>query len=162
VSDDGSAVGLPRTFRRCFRAARPLLPWLLTTATLVTLFGLLFEFDLVEPGHQPFVLNLVSLAGIVLLAVPAIRVNEQGRLIERVRTLQTGIEADEEFLRRQDRLSPAVRKRQEKTLKERQSALADTLKELISGKGAWTPVVHRTLYLGYVLLLGASVARVLF
>ena len=107
-----------------------------------------------------FVPNIVSLLGILLLAAPAIRVNEQGRLIESVRKLQSGITAARAKLEAQSTLDDEQRKVLRKDLNKRDERLEAILNELTTGRGAWTPWVHYTLYSGYVLMLSAATVRV--
>lgn len=137
---------------RFVRWLRSYWPWLLL---LVVVIGALF---VVPDAKRSLVLNTATLVGVLLLAVPAIRINEQGKAIERVRSLQVGISAIQTTLADRS-LKPEVRERQTATLSERRELLQTALDELTIGKGAWTPLVHRTLYGGYVLVLGASVAR---
>lgn len=135
------------------RELRSLGPWiLLLLAIIVVLLS-------VPPTVRTTVLNAVTLLGMAFLAVPAIRVNEQGRLIERVKSLQAGIETIEAMLESRSE-APEARTRQEATLETRRKTLEDVLKELTQGKGAWTPWVHRALYGGYVLLFGAAMGRI--
>lgn len=111
------------------------------------------------PEHQAAALNLASLIGMLLLAIPAIRINEQGRLIASVQGLQQGIEAGRKALTEAS-LTADKRAQHQKSLEDRENRLAAVLKELASGKGAWTGPVHAALYGGYVLLLASAVARV--
>lgn len=138
------------------RWLRSLAPWALLAATLVGLY-----LGATPPAHRRTILDAASLLGILLLALPAIRVNEQGRLIDQVRRLQIGIREIERHLSARTGLDADVRRRQEETLRQRKASLETILDELTTGKGAWTPWVHRALYGGYVLLFGAAVARVL-
>ena len=140
------------------RAADSLWPWLLGLVA-VTL-GLLWGTGLLEAADKPRLLNLATLIGMVLLAFPAVRINEQGRLIASVQGLQKGIEAARAALK-DATLAEEKRAAHQKSLDQREALMADTLSELASGKGAWTRPVHVALYGGYVLLLGAAIARVL-
>jgi hypothetical protein len=130
--------------------------WVLLLAVLVATLLLV-----VPPTQRPQALHLLSLIGILLLALPAIRVNEQGRLIERVRALQAGIRTIEATLQSGIDLAEDVRRRQTATLQERRSDLERNLDDLLRSKGAWTPRVHAALHLGYVAVLAAAIARVL-
>lgn len=130
--------------------------WVAIGAALTALFWLA-----TPPRLQTPILNLASLAGILLLAVPTIRVNEQGRLIERVRSLQAGIKVAEDALGDDEALTREDRARHTGDLHDRKTRLGSTLDDLLTGKGAWTPAVNGTLYGGYVLLLGSSLSRVL-
>ena len=140
------------------RVLDSLWPWGLGLVA-VTL-GLLWGAGLLEAHDKPRLLNVATLAGMALLAVPAIRINEQGRLIASVQGLQKGIEAARAALKDAD-LAKDRRAMHKTSLDEREKLMADTLGELTGGKGAWTRPVHAALYGGYVLLLGAAVARVL-
>jgi hypothetical protein len=130
--------------------------WVLLLAVLVATLLLV-----VPPTQRPQALHLLSLIGILLLALPAIRVNEQGQLIERVRALQAGIRTIEATLQSGTDLVEDVRRRQTATLQERRSDLERNLDDLLRSKGAWTPRVHAALHLGYVAVLAAAIARVL-
>lgn len=129
-------------------------PWGLALVLLAG--GLAFALP---PEYQSTALNVASLLGMLLLAVPAIRINEQGRLIASVQGLQQGIEAGRKALEEAS-LSADKRAQHRKSLEDRESRLAATLKELSGGKGAWTRPVHVALYGGYVLLLASAIARV--
>jgi hypothetical protein len=130
--------------------------WVLVLAALVATLLLV-----VPVTQRPQALHLLSLIGILLLALPAIRVNEQGRLIERVRALQAGIRTIEATLRSSTDLAEDVRRRQTATLEERRRDLEANLDDLLRSKGAWTPRVHAALHLGYAAVLAAAIARVL-
>ncbi len=130
--------------------------WVLLLAALVATLQFV-----VPVTHRPQALHLLSLIGILLLALPAIRVNEQGRLIERVRALQAGIRTIETTLQSGTDLAEDVRLRQTATLQERRRDLDRNLDDLLLRKGAWTPRVHAALHLGYVAVLAAAIARVL-
>lgn len=127
--------------------------WALLLLVLVALF-----FLAIPEAWRPRILNVTTLAGTLLLAVPAIRLNEQGRLIDSVRTLQAGIVAIGRSLA-EGRLGDDDRRSQQADLDRRRADLESNLNELTAGKGAWTPWVHRTLYAGYVLILAAALAR---
>lgn len=127
--------------------------WALLLLVLVALF-----FLATPEAWRPRVLNIATLAGTLLLAVPAIRLNEQGRLIDNVRTLQAGVVAIGKSLE-QGKLSDDVRRRQQADLDKRRSDLESNLNDLTAGKGAWTSWVHHLLYTGYVLILAAALAR---
>ena len=101
------------------------------------------------------------LAGTVLLAVPTIRINEQGRRIARISPLIAGIEELENNLKNIDRNSKAFKKHQADLL-DRRDRLTVIEKNLISSKGAWTSPVHGCLYGGYGLILAAAVIRIAF
>ncbi|MFQ5468449.1 MAG: hypothetical protein ACE5DS_09990 [Kiloniellaceae bacterium] len=130
-------------------------PWIL----LLVLATAGFAWGIDAPT-RPAALNLASLFGMLLLAIPAIRVNEQGRLIATVQSLQKGIEALRVALQEKT-LSEERRAIHEASLAERTELLAGELSNLSSGKGAWTRPVHYTLYGGYVLLLATALARTL-
>ena len=135
------------------RLVAALWPWGLALVLLAG--GLAYGLP---PERQSTALNIASLIGMLMLAVPAIRVNEQGRLIASVQGLQQGIEAGRAALK-DATLSAEKRAQHQKSLDDRESRLAATLKDLASGKGAWTRPVHVALYGGYVLLLASAIAR---
>lgn len=135
---------------------KPLLPWVAATAVVALVLAFAFE-----PPRQTTALNVASLLGILALAIPAVRINEQGRIIDRVRALQAGIDSKENALQSDRTLSAERRAAREDAIQRDRERLAPLLRELTEGKGAWTPLVHRTLYSGYVLILGAAVARVI-
>lgn len=136
------------------RLLASLWPWGLALVLLAG--GLAFALPL---EYQSTALNVASLLGMLLLALPAIRINEQGRLIASVQGLQQGIEAGRKALKEAS-LSDDKRAQHQKSLEDRETRLAATLKDLASGKGAWTRPVHVALYGGYVLLLASAIARV--
>ena len=140
------------------RAADSLWPWILGLVA-VTL-GLLWVTGLLGADEKPRLLNFATLIGMVLLAVPAIRINEQGRLIASAQGLQKGIEAARAALK-DAALAEDKRAVHQRSLDQREALMAETLSELAGGKGAWTRPVHVALYGGYVLLLGAAIARLL-
>lgn len=130
--------------------------WLWFVATLILVATL--RYALPEACRQ-IAGNIVSFVGILLLSIPAIRINEQGRLIERVRSLQIGLTAMKTNLEATTAIAASQRKRLEDDIRKRECRLAASLGELTQGKGAWTMPVHFCLYAGYVLLLGAAAAR---
>ncbi|MGI9333984.1 MAG: hypothetical protein ACR2RL_12615 [Gammaproteobacteria bacterium] len=137
------------------RAAAAFGPW------LAALFGVVAVMRWgVSPALRPSAVNVATLIGMVLLAVPAVRLNEQGRLIARIQSLQKGIEASMQALAARD-LAKDKRTLHEASLASRRGHLETTLNELASGKGAWTRPVHYTLYCGYIFLLGSAITRVL-
>lgn len=137
------------------RAISAFWPWLATLVATVLSIRLA-----VEPAWQPRTIDIVATIGMGLLAVPAIRINEQGRLIARIQSLQKGIDTLKEALKDVE-LPPEKRKDHEKSLAARRDKLNDTLDKLSGDKGAWTTPTHLALYGGYVLLFGAALARVL-
>jgi hypothetical protein len=130
--------------------------WRWIVATLILIAAL--RYALPEPW-RPIAGNIVSFVGILLLSIPAIRINEQGRLIERVRSLQIGLAAMKTQLEATAGIDASQRKRLENDMRNREQRLAASLGELTQSKGAWTMPVHFSLYAGYVLLLGAAAAR---
>lgn len=102
----------------------------------------------------------LTLLGTLALALPAIRLNEQGKQLTSLKTLITGIAAEEERLAKLDRESEDYRKG-EADLKDRRARLTRRERDLGEAQGAWTPAAHRLLYIGYGLILGAAIVAVL-
>ena len=78
---------------------------------------------------RPAAIDVAALIGVALLAVPTIRINEQGRLIARVQSLQKGIEASRKALARAE-VSDDRRDVHQKSLDQREGSLAAALTEL--------------------------------
>lgn len=113
---------------------------------------------------QEYLNNYISwafLVGTGLLAIPTIRVNEQGRQIARIRPLIVYIEKNKERLSSLDKQSQEYKDGSE-DLSKRQDRLAEIEHELSSAKGQWTHFVHSCFYGGYGLILGTMVNRVAF
>lgn len=114
-----------------------------------------------EPTDRANVVNIIGFFGIVCLAVPTIRVNEQGRIIQSVKNTQTGIDTIKAQMETDGTMSDKTRDTLETDLKSRKDRLEKGLKELTDSKGAWNTTVHGFLYFGYVLVLSAASVRAL-
>lgn len=136
------------------RYVRKLWPWAIL---LVLVTGLLGWG--INPTYRPQAVNGATLLGMLLLAAPAIRINEQGRRIAKAIDLQKGIADTREALHKAE-LTDKDREEHQGSLEQREQWLADALKELAGEKGTWVITVHAMLYLGYVLLLASAVTRV--
>lgn len=137
------------------RILKSIFPWFLAVVLLSVVL-----IAIVPPEKQYFAINIVGLLGVISLAVPTIRVNEQGKRIERIRTIQVGIETLERQLGNDNQISDQNRASLTDDLLQRKNNLEESLQELSAGKGAWSPAVHYFLYCGYVLVLGAFMVRV--
>jgi hypothetical protein len=138
------------------RIAKSIWPWALLACVLS-----LVLWKGVPSEHQITALNIISLLGIISLAIPTIRVNEQGKLIESVRSTQVKITSIQNSLEDNNDISDQQREVLKKDLENRKATMQYHIDTLATEKGAWTRPVHNFLYLGYVLLLGASIVRVL-
>lgn len=96
---------------------------------------------LIPTSARSHAANLLAMVGILLLSVPAIRLNEQARQIYRVQTLANAAREDIDV--DHDRINRLVAIEQ----------------ELVSQKGGWSPFVQGLLYAGYALLFASAVAR---
>lgn len=135
------------------RYVRALWPWvvLLVLATGLLGWG-------IDPSWRPQAVNGAALLGMLLLAAPAIRINEQGRRIAKAIDLQRGIVDTREALKN-SALSEQDREEHQASLKQREQWLADASKELAGEKGAWIMTVNGMFYCGYVFLLASAITR---
>lgn len=108
--------------------------------------------------HYP---NILSLLGILLLAVPALRINDQGRLIARIKPLIDTLDAEKKNLGALDQ-SNADSQSQKSDLEERKKNLEEIKQKLAGEKGSWTWQVHLCLYAGYGAILCSAIIRLLF
>ncbi len=122
-------------------------------AALLTLAALALE-----PKCRGQAANITAALGMLCLALPTVRVNEQGRMIWRVKYLLAANEAAERALKA-ERLTRQERADLEASHKSSLERLRETERVLVSGKGAWTPAVHRLLYAGYALFFASAMIR---
>ena len=103
---------------------------------IAVLVGVIVRTQL--PDMQSKLANLAGFLGIVLLAVPTIRLNEQARQVYRANLL---IEAG-------------------KAAGDEDGDLKKIRRILENRRGAWSPLVQRALYLGYALMFLSALLRV--
>ncbi len=113
----------------------------------------------VPPDKLNAYMAVILLASTLLLAFPAIRINEQGRQIARIKPLLAGIETQEDRLGQLDPTSPDYEPLR-RDLEDRRARLKAIETELAGAKGQWTTAVHVCLYAGYGLILGVALVRV--
>lgn len=103
--------------------------------------GLLGRWTAAYFGNR--LINVFAFLGIFFLSVPAVRLNEQSRQIDRARTMSGSIDESVDDA-------------------EQQRLMLNEIKErLAEGKGGWSRFVEWALYSGYALLFGSSLARIL-
>ena len=137
------------------RQLRPALPWLAVP-------GAAFAFTFLLPDTKVSVyVSVLFLLGTVFLAVPTIRINEQGRQLARIKPLIAFIQDQKVQLAT---LNPDSDEFLEMRtdIAEREERLREIEAELAGEKGQWTSAVHKCLYGGYGLVLGAMIVRLCF
>lgn len=89
--------------------------------------------------------NWLGLLGILTLALPALRLDEQGRNLDAAETL-----------------AEAERNRPKSDGNDERLNRLDQLVSIFDDrKGRWTPLIHRLVLIGYVLLFSSAVIRLL-
>lgn len=127
----------------------------LALVALAALLGLNHRF--VCPEYQQRAIDIAVLLGILLLALPAIRINEQARKIARVQSAKVKLDEDREAF---STLAEEARPAMEASIKAYEVTLQQMIGRLVEEKGSWNPGVHLLLYGGYVLMLAAALVRV--
>lgn len=95
---------------------------------------------LLPPEHRLAAANVTALLAVAALAIPVIRLNQQGRQLAEAQDLARAARDEEGD----------------------GSGLREALvTRLADRKGSWAPWIERTLYGGYVLLFGSAVIRLL-
>ncbi len=117
--------------------------------------------SLFPPERRELIANLAAAFGMLCLALPTVRMNEQGRIIWRVKSLLAANEATERKLDTLQALYDQERADLEASLKADGERLREAERELVAGKGAWTRAVHRLLYAGYALFFASIMIRLL-
>ncbi len=115
---------------------------------------------LLEPAWRERLANAAALLGILCLALPTVRLNEQGRKIWRVQSLLASIESQESALA-DNSLSGQERAKLQASLDSRRQRLREVERTLVGDRGAWTPTVHFLLYSGYALFFTSALVRLL-
>ena len=111
-----------------------------------------------EKEKQSLAANIAAFLAMILLAYPALRINEQGRRIARIVDLEASIQQHESDFAQSNR-SPETKVEEEKMLRESRINLATLKKDLSAQKGTWTLRVEICLVGGYLSLSSSALIR---
>lgn len=154
VPDSANALGA--TVTKVKHSARTIRSFLFCVgaAILAALLSLLLD-----PLDRSFAANLAAFLGILCLAAPTIGLNEQGRMIWRVKSLVLSGETYEKELSERKDLDEKGRKDLELSNAQAKERLRAAERELAESKGSWTPLKHHLLYIGYGMVFASAMSR---